>query len=60
MKAVVLFFVFCALVEINQARFVTVYGEIDNHEYIGEKKAFVAADPGTATVGMTFKFPPVP
>lgn len=59
MKFLVTFFVLCALVGINQARFETVFGEIENHEYIGDKTAQLAGDSGTALVSKKFTFPSV-
>lgn len=59
MKVSVTFFLLCALVGINQAHFETIYGEIENHEYIGNKTAQIAGDSGTALVSKKFTFPSV-
>lgn len=50
--------VFCVSFGINQARIETILGEIENHEYIGQKDAQIAA-PGAVTVGKKFTFPSV-
>lgn len=59
MKVLVSFFVLCALTGNIQARFETIFGDIEDHEFIGLKKAFIESDPGVSNVGMNFKFPPV-
>lgn len=58
MKVLVFFVVLCALIGINRAHFEKIYGQIDGHDHIGTKKAWVEVDPGSTT-GMKFLFPPV-
>lgn len=59
MKLLVSFFVLCALVGINHARFETIYGEIENHEYLGEKITQIAGDPTTDKITKKITFPSV-
>ena len=58
MKIMTSLLLFCVLFGLNQARIETIFGEIENHEYIGLKTAQITAT-GVATVGKKFTFPSV-
>lgn len=58
MKVLTSLLVFCVLFGINQARFETIFGEIENHEYIGQKTAQISVS-GGVLVSKKFTFPSV-
>lgn len=59
MKRLVSIFVLCALIGINQARIETIFDDIEDHELIGQKSAYIEGDPSFIYVSKKFTFPSV-